>query len=1204
MSSFVHLHLHTQYSLLDGMNTIDPLVDTAKRFGMPAIAITDHGNLFGAIEFYQAAKKAGIKPIIGCEVYMAPKTRFDKDGASTHDDDYSASREGRSNPYYHLILLAANEQGYKNLIKLVSIANLEGFYYKPRIDKEVLQKHSAGLIGLSGCLRGEVPYLLNLGLESEAIAAAGAYREIFADRFYIEIQDNGLELQRSVNKQLIVLAKKNSLPIVATNDCHYLNKEDTCAHDIMLCLQTGKTVNTPNRMRFHTDQLYFKSSEEMTAAFVELPEAIHNTLEIADQIDLNLTFGKLHMPNYNPPENITREDYLNLLARAGLSRRMEEPDRFGNRPPLADYEKRLSLELNVIHAAGFSGYFLIVGDIIRYAKNKGIPVGPGRGSAAGSLVAYAMGITDIDPLAYGLLFERFLNLERISPPDIDIDISMDHREEVLEYISQKFGQDHVCQIITFGTMAAKAVIRDVGRVLEIPYGEVDKIAKLVPATLNITLTDALAQEPKLKQMVEENPQRVALMTHAKALEGLVRHASTHAAGVVISAEPLTEYLPLYRASNGEIVTQYTMEDVEKIGLIKFDFLGLKTLTVVDHACRLIREKRQFSLSEIPMDDAETYAYLESGQTLGIFQLESSGMRDVLVKMKPSRFEDLIALLALYRPGPLGSGMVDDFIKQKQGKKKIHYELSEMEPLLKETYGVILYQEQVMKIANVLAGFSLGEADLLRRAMGKKKADVMAAQKVTFIERATAKGISSKKAEKIFDLMEYFSGYGFNKSHSAAYALITYQTAYLKCHFKCEFMAALLTSEKGNSDKIVQYIAECHQMNILILPPDINESEKDFTVVNQGIRFGLAAIKNVGSAAVEAIVAARLEHGRFQSLLDFCQSVDLRRANKRVIEGLLKAGAFDSTKVDRITLLENLEQTMQAAEKYKKSATSTQLSLFGGTGHDELTAPVGRGGPIGGPEQKALVPVVTSGGVNAAEIAKMEKEALGFYITSHPLIPYEAVMKKLNAVSIEALKNVEESDKSVCICGIVGEKKVIRTKKGDPMAYLRLEDLTGSVEVIVFPDLYRTVATLLSEDRPLLIYGTIEHGEHGTKCKATALTLLKKDPSKGEVTKPAEPQKSLMPEAQQHAGAFVIGVSSEKTNPALMTDLKKILTGSSTLTGEALHVYLQVQMPDQSIRIDTNIKLHSTPLLIAKIEMLLGNESVQVEHESFNSTEKS
>ncbi len=686
------------------MNQVEPLIATAKQFQMPAIAMTDHGNLFGAIEFYQAAKKAGIKPIIGCEVYLAPKSRFDKEGASTHEDDYTEEGRGGSTPYYHLILLAADELGYKNLIKLISIANIEGFYYKPRIDKEILQKYSAGLIGLSGCLRGEIPYLLNLGYEKEAEATAGVYQEIFGkDRFYIEIQNNGLEIQNTVNRKLIPLAQRNGIPIVATNDCHYLHKEDTRAHDIMLCIQTGKTVNAPHRMRFGTDQLYFKSSEEMTASFAEIPEAVTNTLRIADQIDLNLKFGELHLPHYEPPAGMTREAYLKQLAEEGLSRRLKENKKISQKI----YEDRLASELAVIHKVGYAGYFLIVWDILSHARNTGIPVGPGRGSAAGSLVAYALGITNLDPIPYGLLFERFLNSERVSPPDIDMDISMDHRDELLSYVTKKFGSDHVCQIITFGTMAAKAAIRDVGRVLEIPYGEVDKIAKLVPNTLNITLDDAIAQEPKLKQ-ISEDTTRSELITLAKKMEGLARHASTHAAGVVISANPLTEYLPLYRGKDGEIITQYAMGDVEKVGLVKFDFLGLRTLTVIDHACRLIVEKEPaFNLSEIPLDDPATYTYFGTGETIGIFQLESSGMRDLIMRMKPTQFEDIIALLALYRPGPLGSGMTDDFIKGKKGKTKIHYELPQLEPILKETYGVILCQEQVMKIANVRAGFSLG-----------------------------------------------------------------------------------------------------------------------------------------------------------------------------------------------------------------------------------------------------------------------------------------------------------------------------------------------------------------------------------------------------------------------------------------------------------------------------------------------------------------
>jgi DNA polymerase-3 subunit alpha len=1171
------------------MNQIEPLIAKAKQFNMPAIAMTDHGNLFGAIEFYQAAKKAGIKPIIGCEVYLAPKSRFDKEGSSTHEDDYTEG--GGSNPYYHLILLAADELGYKNLIKLISIANIEGFYYKPRIDKEILQKYSAGLIGLSGCLRGEIPYLLNLGYEKEAEAAAGTYQEIFGkDRFYIEIQNNGLEIQNTVNRKLIPLAQRNGIPIVATNDCHYLHKDDVRAHDIMLCIQTGKTVNAQNRMRFGTDQLYFKSSEEMVASFAEIPEAVKNTLRIADQIDLNLKFGELHLPHYEPPKGVTREDYLKRLAEEGLSRRLKEkakrPLREGSFSQ-RDYEDRLASELAVIHKVGYAGYFLIVWDILNHARTAGIPIGPGRGSAAGSLVSFALGITNLDPIPYGLLFERFLNSERVSPPDIDMDISMDHRDELLSYVTEKFGKDHVCQIITFGTMAAKAAIRDVGRALEIPYGEVDKIAKLVPNILNITLDEAIAQEPKLKQL-SEDPARSELLILAKKMEGLARHASTHAAGVVISAKPLTDYLPLYRGKDGEIITQYAMADVEKVGLVKFDFLGLRTLTVIDHACRLIIEKEPcFNLTEIPMDDAETYLYLSSGETIGLFQLESSGMRDLIMKAKPTLFEDIIALLALYRPGPLGSGMVDDFVRGKKGKTKISYELPQLEPILKETYGVILYQEQVMKIANVLALFSLGEADLLRRAMGKKKVDEMAAQKSLFITRAVGNGIPEKKAEKIFDLMEKFAGYGFNKSHSAAYALITFQTAYLKCHFPYQFMAALLTSEKGNSDKIVRYITECRRMGILILPPHINESERDFTVTDSGIRFGLAAIKNVGSTAVDAMIATRAEQGHFKSLLHFCQKVPTRKANKRVIEGLIKSGAFDFTKGNRHTLIENLEQVMEAGEKTQKSEKANQISMFG----DDSS-------PLEGEVRWGVGEGEANDSESADEIARMEKESLGFYITAHPLARYEALMKEHRAIPTEALENQEESERAVCVCGIVTEEKVVQTKKGDKMAYLRLEDLTGSVEVIVFPDLYRVAAPIIKQEKPLLITGTLDKTEHGMKFKALTCRLLDGTLPKAVSSRLSggstlaghgAPAGHVAPAEQAKTKSSLIISLPDNTAPSIMNNLKEILSG---FPGD-IPVYLHVELPERSVMIDTKTTVLASPLMMAKIEILVGSGKAEL-----------
>ena len=1081
MSQFVHLHLHTQYSLLDGMTRLTPLVEQAKRFGMPAVAMTDHGNLFGAIEFYQAAKKAGIKPIIGCEAYLAPRSRLEKNTHGVHEDDYGQS--GGDTPYYHLILLAENETGYKNLMRLVSIAHLEGFYYKPRIDKEVLNRHAEGLIGLSGCLRGEIPYLLSRGLEKEAIEAAHTYQDIFGkERFFIEVQDNGLDLQKVANRQLVQLASRERIPLVATNDCHYLHQGDARAHDIMLCLQTGKTVHMENRMRFETQQLYFKSPDEMMRGLGDLPDAISNTLRIAERIDLRLKLGEVHLPHYAPPAGMTREDYLASLAQQGLARRLN--NMVGAASPSL-YEERLAMELRVINAMGYAGYFLIVWDIIAYARASHIPVGPGRGSAAGSLVAYALAITDMDPIAYGLIFERFLNPERITLPDIDMDFCMDRRDEVIRYVTQKFGSDHVSQIITFGTMAAKASIRDVGRVLEIPYAEVDRLAKLIPNSLNITLDEALAQEARIAHAADADPKVGDLIDLAKQLEGLARHASTHAAGVVISADPLTEHVPLYRGSKGEVITQYAMGDIEQIGLVKFDFLGLRTLTVIDHAIRLINMARTsdmaptspmmegvpaLQLATLPLDDPLTYTFLSSGETDGIFQLESSGMQDLLVKMRPERFEDIIAVLALYRPGPIGSGMVDDFIKRKRGQTKIQYELPQLEEILSETYGVIVYQEQVMKIASVLAGFSLGEADLLRRAMGKKKPEEMAAQKSTFIQRAGLQDIPPRTAEKIFDLMEHFAGYGFNKSHSAAYALITYQTAYLKCHHPIAFMAALLTSEMGNSDKVVKYIGTCRKMGIRMLPPDVNESARDFTVTPDGIRFGLAAIKNVGGAAIDAILAVRDAPGRFVSLFDFCARIDLRKANKRVIESLIHCGAFDATGTRRSVLMEVLEQAIAFGGRQKGEKGTAQMSIFG----DMLLEP---------PPTLPDLPEWDD-----AKIASIEKETVGFFVTRHPLTRYSAVMKLQGATPTEALSSAEDNQ-LIRVCGLVVQERVTITRKGDKMAYLRVEDLTGSVEVIVFPDLFASASVLLQSSLPLTITGTLDRSEAGVKLKATDVVLL-------------------------------------------------------------------------------------------------------------------
>jgi len=1065
-SSFVHLHLHTQFSLLDGANQIQPLVQQIKAFGQPAVAMTDHGNMFGAIEFYRKAKEAGVKPIIGCEAYMALGSRHaKKDSGLAHND------------YYHLILLARNQTGYQNLIKLVSKAYLEGFYYKPRMDKEILQEHHEGLIALSGCLSGEIPYLIGQRDMPGAMAVAGEFQDIFGpEHFYLEVQANGLEHQRIANAGLIEIHKRLGIPLAGTNDCHYLKKEDARPHELMLCLQTGKTLSDPARMKFDTDQLYVKSTEEIAPAFAEFPGAVSNTCRIANQCDLELALNKTHLPQYKAPDGYSRESYLEQLAGDGLQSRLKE------RPstiPAAVYEQRLREELMVICSMGFAGYFLIVWDIIRFARSRGIPVGPGRGSAAGSLVAYALRITDLDPLVYTLLFERFLNPERVSLPDIDMDFCMDRRGEVINYVVDKYGSDHVAQIITFGTLGAKAAIRDVGRVLEMPYAEADKVAKLVPNQLNITLQQALDTEPRLRELVETDAKVKELMTIAQSLEGLARHASTHAAGVVISEGPLTDHVPLYKGANDEIVTQYSMGDVEKIGLVKFDFLGLKTLTMIRRAETLINAGRQdrppLVVDQLPFDDPETLALLSSGKTTGIFQLESSGMRDLLTGFKPDRFEDIIAIIALYRPGPMD--LIPDFIKRKQGKVPIAYELPVLEPILKDTYGVIVYQEQVMAIANKVAGFSLGQADILRRAMGKKKPEEMEKLRVKFLEGTKQNKIADKKAEKLYELIQKFAGYGFNKSHAAAYAVVCYQTGYLKAHYPTEFMAALMTSDMGNQDKIVGYFTECRDLGIKVLGPDVNKSQKDFAVVEGAIRFGLAAIKNVGEGAVESVLAIRTERGPFTSFFDFCRRVDLHKVNKRMLEGLIKAGAFDSLDAKRSQLMAMLDQAIEDGAAAQREREMGQTSIFGdesnGGGHDVAWT-------------EPRLPDIPEW--DQAQRLKYERELTGFYITAHPLTRYESTIQALSTATTAGLTDLSDG-KEVKLCGIIATVKAMLTKKGDRMAYVTLEDLQGTVEVIVFPDLFKNVGELLVPERLVRLTGTIDRGDKGTKIRGSKIEPL-------------------------------------------------------------------------------------------------------------------
>ncbi|WP_145136068.1 DNA polymerase III subunit alpha [Paenibacillus sp. Y412MC10] len=1070
MSSFVHLHVHSEYSLLDGAARISDLVRRAAENGMKALALTDHGVMYGAVPFYKACVAEGIKPIIGCEAYLTAGSR--KERGSRKDQ-----------PIYHLILLAKNETGYRNLMKLCSIGHLEGFHYKPRIDMDALAKHHEGIICLSACLGGEVPQHLLHGRTEEARRAALRYRDIFGEDFYLELQDHGLPEQKRVNPQLIELARELDLPLVATNDVHYLVREDASMQDVLICIGTGKTVEDEDRLQIQTDQLYLKSGDEMARLFPHVREALDNTLLIADKCSLELEFGRSILPEYRPlPEGQTAAEYLRNLCLEGLESRYSTTDLWDTEEGKRELLQRLDYELGVIGSMGFSDYFLIVWDFIAYAHRQGIVTGPGRGSSAGSLVAYVLRITNVDPIKYNLLFERFLNPERVTMPDIDIDFSDERRDEVIEYVADKYGSEHVAQIITFGTMAARAAVRDVGRALNVSYGEVDKAAKLIPNAHGINIRRAMEISDELKKLYEQSPKTREMLDMAMKVEGMPRHASTHAAGVVISRDPLTDAVPLQEGSERTALTQYPMEQLESIGLLKMDFLGLRTLSIIERSMRWIGEMTGSApdFAQVPDDDPLTYEMLGSGDTTGVFQLESAGMRRVLKELKPSVFEDVISVVALYRPGPME--FIPNFIQAKHGTIQVDYPHDDLKPILADTYGIIVYQEQIMKIASLMAGFSLGEADLLRRAVSKKKREVLDRERSHFVEGSLKQGYTEEDANKVYDMIVRFADYGFPRAHAAAYAVLAFQTAYLKAHYPVQFMASMLTAVMGSHRKVAEYVVECRRMNIKVLPPDVNESGVLFTPVAVSaedgqpaegpghIRFGLGAIKNVGTQAVENMMRVR-EEKPFESLLDFCRRIDLRVCNKRVIESLIQAGAFDSLPGHRAQLLAMLDETVDAAVKWRKEREDLQIQLFDfvETTNWEIEYP-------------DIPPFSVS------QQLEHERELLGLYLSGHPLDDFDEV---LDEPGVERLMNLAEAadEAKVVVAGMVVSVKSITTKQGKAMAFMELEDQIERCEVVLFPEVWKRSSSYVGKGELLALRAKVQQQDEGFKLLAEEVLPL-------------------------------------------------------------------------------------------------------------------
>lgn len=1146
--SFVHLHVHTQFSLLDGACKVKDLARKAAEWGMPAVAMTDHGNMFAALDFYDACKASNIKPIIGCEIYVSPTTRFDR------------STDQRNTA--HLVLLAKNNEGYGNLMKLVSSGFLEGFYYKPRIDKELLARHAGGLIGLSACLKGEIPMKLLAGKYEEALALAEEYRQLFAPGdFYLEVMEHGIVQQRVVNEGLLRLSRETGIPLVATNDVHYLSAAHYEAHELLLCIQTQTTLADPKRMKMNSDQFYFKSPEEMARNFSWAPEAITNTLQIAGKCDIKLKFGEYHVPDYPTPSGEGKQEYLRHLCLEGARRR------YGG--AVADNVlAQLDFELKVIADLGFVGYFLIVWDFVHYAKSQRIPVGPGRGSAAGSLVSYLLGITDLDPIKYSLFFERFLNPNRKSMPDIDIDFCFERRGEVVDYVTRRYGRENVAQIITFGTMQSKAVVRDVGRAFGLPYADVDRIAKLIPDRLvdekgeprHITIDLAIENEPQLKELLAQDASARKLVEIARVLEGLSRHASVHAAGVVISDKPLIEYCPLYKAED-QITTAFTMKGVEKIGLLKMDFLGLKTLTLVDDALRIIKSTagKDIDISTIPFDDKKTFELLSRGESAGVFQVESDGMRNLLIRSKPAEFEDIISLLALYRPGPMGSGMLDDFVRRKKGEAPVVYPHPKLEPVLKNSYGVAIYQEQVMQMASILAGFSMAAADDLRRAMSKKQVAEMQKMRAAFVEGAAkVNDIPAPRANELFDLIDKFAGYGFNRSHSAAYAVITYQTAWLKANYPTQYMCALLTNEKDNTDKIVEYVKEAERMGIRVLPPDVNESVARFWVTGErSIRYGLLGIKNVGEGAIRSLIEERERGGAFVSIFDLCRRVDLRTNNRKVIESLIRCGAFDSLKAFRSQMLAVLDQALNLGMNRQKEVAVGQMSFFS-LGEES-------GGFAQEKEILAEIPELPQ-----AQLLSFEKELLGFYLSGHPLDRYKVEVRTFANATSGALARMSDKKALVFIGMICDVRFTVTKREGKRMAILRLEDLEGKVEAVIFPEACKSAEPFIKTGAVVVLKGVLRLRETGASIEV----------------------ESLMDVNQIYQLVKLIRIDMTKAGPEKLAQVRSKL---AYFPGK-VPVHLQIDTRNyKSVEIKVGRDLYVAPseVLLGEIKTIVGHESFKV-----------